>query len=69
MREVDQAWAGWAEPGWVGRVAEANTRQVSFLPNDMTLSLLCQPALSRQVKVNSAEPSRLADELEGCAYA
>jgi hypothetical protein len=44
-------------------------RRVFFLPNDMTLSLLCQSALSRQVKVSSAEPSGLADELDGCAYA
>ena len=44
-------------------------RRVVFLPNDMTLSLLFQSALSRQVKVSSAEPSRLADEPEGCAYA
>lgn len=55
--------------GWVGFVAEANTRQVIFFPNDMTLSLLCQSALSCQVKVSSTEPSRLFDELKNYAYA
>jgi hypothetical protein len=52
--------------GWIGSVAEANTRQVIFLPNDMTLSLLFQSALSRQVNVSSAKPSEL---LQGCAHA
>jgi hypothetical protein len=59
----------------VGGVGFGNTsdrflvRRVLFLPNDMTLSLLCQSALSRQGKVSSAEPSGPVDELDGCAYA